>query len=102
MLMGKAKAAGAAVGGTVPGLTSDERQPEMVNMIEEKESICTSLDEEKALTAERISQAIRDLPDYTKIDDTGFSRDLWHAFRDDAKRIWRQRHAPKGDPQPGS
>lgn len=82
-----------------------------VDMIAEKEQACTtdqtssvaqsSLSEERRVRAERISQAIRDLPDYTKVDDTGFLRDLWDAFTDDTRRIWRERKtAASSKPRP--
>jgi hypothetical protein len=73
-------------------------QPTEVHMTAEKEltsvSAQNSLDEERKLRSERISQAIRELPDYKEIDDTGFFRDLWDAFKDDTKRIWRDRKVP--------
>ncbi len=75
------------------------------DMIAEKEQASgsqqSSSDEERRTRADRISQAIRNLPDYTKVDDTGFYRDLWDAFKDDTKRIWRGRKAhTKTDAQP--
>lgn len=35
--------------------------------------------------------SIRALPDYRHIDSSGFFTDVWNAFWDDTKRIWRER-----------
>ena len=35
--------------------------------------------------------SIRELPDYRHIDSSGFFTDVWNAFWDDTKRIWRER-----------
>jgi hypothetical protein len=67
----------------------------------EKEKEDAALNEARKKSSERISQAIRDLPDYTKVDDSGFLRDMVVAFKDDTKKIWRERKVrPTRTPQP--
>ncbi len=34
----------------------------------------------------------RELPDYRNVDSSGFLSDVWTAFWDDTKRIWRDRN----------
>jgi hypothetical protein len=36
--------------------------------------------------------SIRELPDYRHVDSSGFLTDVWNAFKDDTKRIWRERN----------
>jgi len=70
-------------------------------MTEEKELIgeittekADSCAEERNIRTRRVAEGIRDLPDYTKIDDSGFFRDLWDALKDETGKIWRKRKDP--------
>ena len=53
----------------------------------------------RALSAEQLSQAIQNIPDYSKLDSTGFTRDLWKAFKKDIGNIWRKHTASSLTPR---
>jgi hypothetical protein len=44
----------------------------------------------EALTAERLSYAIRNIPDYSRLDGSGFLRDVWKSFAEDVTEIWKR------------
>jgi hypothetical protein len=43
------------------------------------------------LTAERISLAIENIPDYSVVDGSGFVRDVWNSFKEDVAEVFRKR-----------
>jgi hypothetical protein len=45
--------------------------------------------DDRVLSAERLSQAIQNIPDYSQLDTSGFVQDVWKSFKGDVANIFR-------------
>jgi hypothetical protein len=66
-----------------------EQMPRAIN-IAAPQAVKPSAQRESKI--ENTGFSIAELPDYRNVDSSGFLTDVWNAFKDDTKRIWRERN----------